>query len=166
MRPDLIRDLFLHLDRDGSLQIGSCNTTTNHTLERLPIPLNLKRTLQWNWMRSGGSVGKYTLYGINAVLQHDDFQSLFQDSMIPIGHALNGDLLVLRFTKDKCAVGLVSHDLLWEENTSPDEAYVETSSIEEYLWRAAEGLFLPTDYYTASDLAELRYEKSKKGDYH
>jgi hypothetical protein len=77
--------------------------------------------------------------------------------MIPIGYALNGDILVLRFASERCAVGLVSHDQLWEEECGPEEAYVEvTPTVEEYLWRAAEGRYLPIDHYAASELAELR----------
>ena len=37
--------------------------------------------------------------------------------------------------------------------------YVEvTASIDEYLWRAAEGRFLPVDFYAAIELNEMQGE--------
>ena len=160
MRTELIRDLLQHLDADGSLQIDNADTKTTQALEELPIPLDLKRMLQWNWTTGGGRVGRYTLYSVNEILTNDDFDRLFQRRMIPIGYALNGDILVLRFANERCAVGLVSHDQLWEEECGPEEAYVEvTPTVEEYLWRVSEGRYLPIDYYAASELAELRGER-------
>jgi hypothetical protein len=84
--------------------------------------------------------------------------------MFPIGYAANGDALVLTFTEEKCAVGLVSHDQLWEEENVPKEAYVEvTGSIDEFLWRAVEGRYLPIDSYAASELLEMRKELGSEG---
>jgi hypothetical protein len=79
--------------------------------------------------------------------------------MIPIGFAANGDILVIRIQVHGCQIGLVSHDKFWEEDCAAEEAYVEVSrTIEEFLWRSVEGLYLPTDFFAATELAELRHE--------
>ena len=160
MRTDLIRDLFQHLDVDGSLQVGDCPERAKQQVEALPLPLDVKRMLQWYWTNAGGEVGRYTLYGVEEALAQEDLDRYLAAGMFPIGYALNGDPLVLRFSEDRCAVGLVSHDQLWEEEVSgPEGAYVEvTASVEEYLWRVAEGRYLPIDYYAASELVEMRRE--------
>ena len=79
--------------------------------------------------------------------------------MLPIGCAANGDLLVLRFSEAKCAVGLISHDEFWDRDGDQENIYAEvTGSIDEFLWRAAECRYLPIDYYAAVELLEMRWE--------
>lgn len=157
MRIELIQDLFHHLDSNDSLKIGYADESTTRALEELDIPLDLKRTLQWYWTTSGGIVGPYTLDSVNVILANNDFSKLFQSRMIPIGFAVNGDILVIRTANDGCNIGLVSHEIFWEEECGPVEAYVEiTQTIDEYLWRSVEGRYLPIDYYSATELAELR----------
>jgi hypothetical protein len=164
MRTNLIRDFFQHLDADGSLQVGHCPEAANHTLEGMPLPIDLKHVLQWYWTNCGGEVGGYILYSVEESLANEDLPKLIAASMFPIGYAANGDPLVLCFTEEKYAVGLVSHDQLWEEESDPKEAYVEvTRSIDEFLWRAAEGRYLPVDYYAASELLEMRKELGREG---
>ncbi len=164
MRTELIRDLFQHLDADGSLQGGHCPEAANRTLEGMPLPIDLKRVLQWYWTNRGGEVGPYTLYSVEESLANDDLPKLIAAGMLPIGYAPNGDPLVLCFCEEKCAVGLVSHDQFWEEGGEPKEAYAEVAgSIDEFLWRAAEGRYLPIDYYAASELVEMRKELGGEG---
>lgn len=159
MRADLIRDLFQHLDADGSLQVGNCPASASRTLEELALPVSLKRVLQWYWTNRGGEVGPYSLYSVEEFLSNEDFSKLIAASMITIGFAANGDPLVLRFSEERCEVGLISHDEFWPDGGEAKSAYsVVTASIEEYLWRAAEGHYLPVDSYAASQLVEMRTE--------
>ena len=159
MRTALISDLLQHLDSDGSLRVGHCPEAASQKLEEMSIPLGVKRVLQWYWTNRGGGVGGYTLYSVEESLANEDLGRLLATGMLPIGYAANGDPLVLRFDEERCEVGLVSHDRLWEEGSDPKECYAEvTGSIEEFLWRAAEGRYLPIDYYAASELLEMRKE--------
>lgn len=59
MRMELIRDLLLHLDSDGSLNVDYCSEQEKRRLEKLPLPLDVKRLLQWYWINGGGKVGGY-----------------------------------------------------------------------------------------------------------
>ena len=159
MRTALIRDLFQHLDADGSLQVGHCPEAASRTLEAMPLPVGVKRVLQWYWTNRGGEVGGYTLHSVEGILAHEDLPRLLAVGMLPIGYAANGDPLVLRFGEEECAVGLVSHDELWGGVDDPKEMYAEAAgSIDEYLWRAAEGRYLPIDYYAAAELRDMRQE--------
>ena len=165
MRADLIRDLFQHLDADGSLQVGNCPPSASGTLEELALPVSLKRVLQWYWINRGGEVGPYTLYSVEESLSNQDFPKLIAASMIPIGFAANGDPLVLRFSEERCEVGLISHDEFWpDDGGDAMSAYsVVTASIEEYLWRAVEGHYLPVDSLVASELIEMQAELNREG---
>ncbi len=162
MRYELIVDLLHHLDSKGSLGIGNADEKTTAILENLTIPIDLKRLLQWCWTTSGGQVGPYVLYSVNEIPATHDYDQLLTCKMIPIGDAANGDILVIRFVDEDCAVGLVSHDQLWEGESDPVQAYVEvTPCIDEYLWRVAESRYLPIDFYAASELVELRRSVSE-----
>ncbi len=159
MRYELITDLLHHLDASESLKIGYADEKNTEILEQLPIPLDLKRLLQWSWTTCGGQVGSYFLDSVNQIPVNDDYERLLRHKMLPIGYAANGDIVVLRFDTAECSVGLVSHDQLWEGESDPDEAYVElTASIDQYLWRVTEGRYLPIDFYAASEWEELRRE--------
>lgn len=163
MRTSLIRDLFQHLDRDGALQAGHCPEAEKRRLEEMQLPTEVKQVLQRYWPARGAEVGGYNLYTPREILDQEDQPRLLAVGMLQIGFARNGDLLVLSFTEDKCAVGLVSHDELWEDlNGDPREMYVQvTKSIDEYLWKAAEGRFLPVDFYAAIELDEMRREAER-----
>jgi hypothetical protein len=125
----------------------------------MPLPLELKRVLQWYWTNRGGEIGCYILYSVEESLADKDLPKLIVANMLPIGYAANGDPLVLCFNQEGCAIGLVSHDQFWEEGADLKTAYAEvTASIDEFLWRAAEGRYLPVDYYAASELLEMRKE--------
>ncbi len=140
-------------------KVGRCPNVANSTLEGMPLPLELKRVLQWYWTNSGGEIGGYTIHSVEESLANEDLPRLIGANMLPIGYASNGDPLVLCFSEETCAVGLVSHDQFWEESSDPGTAYAEvTGSIDEFLWRAAERRYLPVDYYAASELLEMRKE--------
>ncbi len=159
MRSELIGDLLRHLDSDQGLKIGRCDKSTHEKLELLEIPLELKRSLQWNWTTSGGEMGDYSLDSVNSIFRHEDFDLLVKHKMIPIGSAINGDILVISYENENPAIGLVSHDELWEMEVSPRDVYeTVTESIDEFLFRAAEKMYLPFDYYSARELNELRRE--------
>ena len=158
MHDNLIRDLFRYLANKGGFTVGEAQYDIERRIEELPLPLDVKRLLQWEWPTTTVEVGPYTLYPPEAVLGHNDLDELLTAKMLPVGHALNGDILVIFFPdEDQAGVGLVSHEELWSEETTPDLAYVQiTASIEEYLYRAAEGRFLPIDSYSANELAAVK----------
>lgn len=159
MRTHLIRDLLQHLDRDGSLKVDHCSAEEKRRLDELPLPVEVKQVLQFYWPNNGGKVGGYDLYTVKEILANDDLPRLLAAEMLAIGFARNGDPLVLHFTGDSCAVGLISHDELWGEAGDPKEIYLEvTGSIEDFLWRAAEGRYLPVDYYAVAELLEMQRE--------
>ena len=159
MRTELIRDLLKYLDGNGALESGDCPDDVNRAIEEMPLPTSLKRLLQWYWPNRSCRIGRYNIYTAKECLADKDLAILMQANMLPIGYAINGDPLVVRFSDDKCAVGLISHDKFWEEHTDPEVSYAEvTGSIEELLWRAADGRYLPTDFYAASELSGMRKE--------
>lgn len=159
MRPELIRDLFIYLDRGNDLKVGNCPPKANQTLEEMPLPIDLKRVLQWYWTNNGSKVGAYNLFSVEEILARDDLSRLLALQMLQIGFAANGDPLVLRFSEAECEVGLLSHDQFWSEEEFTEDMYAKvTGSIDEFLWRAAEGRYLPVDYYAAAELLEMRRE--------
>ncbi|MBX3296539.1 MAG: hypothetical protein KF762_12605 [Acidobacteria bacterium] len=160
LRDRLIDDLFRYLETRGDVVMGSASSADVAALESLTLPLELKRVLQWNWPVQLGRVGPYSLYGVTDLLSDEDLTLLMDVGMLPIGYAINGDPLVIKFSDSQYEVGLISHDEYWEDRSAgPENCYVTvTSSLDELLWRAAESKFLPVDFYAASELAEMRAE--------
>jgi hypothetical protein len=140
MRDDLIADLLHFLGRKCGFEAGHAPTSVQRELDALPIPLDLKRLLQWRWPKTVAAIGPYQVVPAEQVLEDERLTRLLEAEMVPVGIARNGDLLVLRFGKEKAAVGLVSHDQLWEGGASPEDAFV------------------PIDSFSASELNALRDE--------
>lgn len=160
MRDNLIDDLFRHLELRGDVGLGSPSSEETATIEDLPLPLELKRILQWKWPIQFGQVGPYSLYGVSDLLSDEDLMQLIEAGMVPIGYAINGDPLVIKFSANHHQVGLISHDEYWENRSAgPEKCYAKVaSSLDELLWRAAEGKFLQIDFYATSELIEMKAE--------
>ena len=158
MRHFLIRDLMLHLDRDGVLGVDHCKKELADRIEKLALPLNLKRTFQWNWATRYADLGKYRINSVDEVFSGEYFTQLLAAQMLEIGSACDGSNLVVRFTSEECEVGLLDGaTLAGEEFATPANHYVKVcGSLDELLFRLAEKMFLPADYCSACDLRELK----------
>ena len=166
MRDTLISDLFHHLSKRLSFPFDSAPSAIEQKVEALPLPMDVKRLLQWHWPRAYAFVGPYDLAPAEAILEHHDLTRLLQAQMVPVGSARNGDILVIRFDQtDRAEIGLICHDALWEDpQLNPIEAFSPVaSSVEEFLYRAVEDRFLPIDSYSAEELHQMVSELNKRG---
>ncbi len=167
MRMSLIEDLLYHFWRRDGIRIDECDESAAERLKALSLPSQLFGLLRWTWVKADAEIGRYTIIPVEGILSFSPFlERSLKESMIPIGYALNGDPLVLRWSdKDRCEVGLISHEEFDEdERVCPTLPYARvTSTLEEYLLRAVEGKYLPIDYYAARELDSLRQEMSRGG---
>lgn len=164
MRNELVIDLFGHLSRQLQFQVEHVPRDVEAQLEKLALPLDVKRLLQWRWPRASVTIGPYTLLPAEDILSSDDLERLIASHMVPVGYARNGDILVIRFGNNQEEVGLVSHDDLWERQGSAEEAYVVVCpSVEEYLYRASEGHYLPRDSFAAEEWQQMLQEIARRG---
>lgn len=162
MRSELVVDLFHHLGRLHHFEVGHAGRETEAQLEALALPMDVKRLLQWRWPVARVTVGPYTLSPAHDILKHDDLERLLAAHMVPVGDARNGDIVVIRFSETWEEIGLVSHDDLWEGESSPDEAYVVVCrSVDEFLYRASEDKYLPRDSFAADEWQQLRLETER-----
>ena len=164
MRSALIRELLNFLDSDGALRVGNCAPAEDAKLEALNLPLDLKRLLQWSWPQTPDAmVGPYRLRSSGQILAPEDLRRLIPECLLAVGDALNGDLLVVQFSDERCPTGLLSHDRWFDEPAPPAaECFATvTESLEEYFFRVAEQMYLPTDYYAACEWRELRQELNR-----
>ena len=157
-RTELISDLMHHLDRDGSLDVGECDDELRKRIEGLDLPMLLKRVFQWNWARKYSGLGRYRISPVDRVFSGEWFERFISSRMLGIASAYNGDVVVLRLVQDRCEVGLIdATTFAGEDEAAPDAFYVKIcDSLDELLWRMAEGRFLPMDYQSAIELHELK----------
>ncbi len=164
MRSELIIDLMQHLGGQLKFVVNHAPLDVERELESLAVPMDVKRLLQWHWPRTSVAVGPYTLIPAEQILTSHDLDGLLAGSMVPVGYAVNGDILVLRFVDGRDEIGLVSHDKLWEEEASAAEAYVGVCrSVDDYLYRVSEGRYLPRDAFAAEEWQALLRESARGG---
>ena len=159
MRNELVIDLMGHLGKSHQFQAGSAGREVEAKIESMVLPMDVKRLLQWRWPLSHAVVGPYSLYPAEHVTTIEDLDRFLKSSMVPIGAARNGDILVILFDERHEEIGLVSHDELWEGEGPPSDCFVPVCrSVDEYLWRVSEGRYLPRDFFAAREWQQLKEE--------
>jgi hypothetical protein len=128
IRHQLIRDLVLDIDKEKKMQVGNCPDDVKQWIEGLPLPLDLKRTFQWNWVNAEGAIGPYSIHALRYIMK-DEWTSLHMlHRMFVIGVSYTGDPLVVKFTDDSCEVGLTNHETIASEDETPDRCYARISA--------------------------------------
>ncbi len=165
VRYNLIRDLMHRLGERSNLAVGHCDAELAERIEKLPIPMRLKRVFQWAWLTKSGHVGVYWLNSTQDVLSQQWSDLLIKAEMLDIGSARNGDELVLRFSNDENEVGFLNHVELAvaaDEGKDPRDFYTKVcGSLDELLLRLVEHKYLPLDYWVATELNELKLDMQK-----
>ena len=149
MRSELISGFLQHLDADGELGVGVDTAKTEAAVEALPLPIGLKRIIQWSWPQKYGQFGPLEIFDVESILEEECLDVFLKHSLLPVGKAGNGDWLVIYFAEaDRCPVGFVR--LFDPQERMPDlskDYFQLEASLERFLFRAAEGLYLPGDSY-------------------
>ncbi len=160
VRYNLIHDLTHHLDEKGVFSVGNCDSDLSARIEKLSLPIDLKRVFQWTWANKGGRLGewKYYLDSTETIFSCEWFDRLLAAKMLEIGSAANGDSLVIKFSDESCEVGLLNCiELVGEEAADPNGFYVTVSeSLDDLLLRMVEDKFLPIDYWSARQFSESK----------
>jgi hypothetical protein len=160
----LISDLMGHLDSKNKLRVGPASKSAQEKIAALDIPRSLKLILQQDWLNKAGDVGCFYVLSVDKIFKNNDFERLLKSKMIPIGSSGNGDILSIDFNdENKIQVRLASHEIIWEDaSADPRKASaMVTPSLEEFLLRVADDMYLPSDYYAAKELSELRKEMAR-----
>lgn len=151
MDSDVCRELLYHLDSDGSLSIGNAPAKVAKWLKALELPWALSQVLHFYWPQKCGSIAHIRLWPSRDLPKDPLLEELLDLKLLPIGCAPNGDSLVINFATDKCEVGFISHELWADEaDKTPDRIYQPIArTLDSFLYRIAEGKYVPTDYHAA-----------------
>jgi hypothetical protein len=90
MRTQLISGFLHHLDVDGELGVGEDTSKTEEAVEALPLPVDLKRIIQWSWPQKYGQFGPLEIFDVESILDEDCLEAFLQHSWLPVGKAGNG----------------------------------------------------------------------------
>lgn len=161
---DLCRDL-LHYFDEGDLDVGHAPKSVQGWLETLGLETDLLRLLQWYWPQTSGGIGPLHVYSSRDLRKTLHLERLLHSKLLPIGHALTGDPLVLDFTTATAQPAFVAHDRFWEEeDLDPRSCMLPIArSLPSLLWRLAEGKYVPHDFYAAEALRRFLEEERAAG---
>jgi hypothetical protein len=164
MNRGLARELILHVDK-GNLNSGNAPKNVAHWLEELGLPMGLLRFLQWNWVARDCELAHLRLYCMESIYGDDITKALLPYKLLQIGAAPNGDTLVADFSTESCRPGFVTHEE-WHpgsrEPMDPRQFFRPAArTFESLLYRIAEGLYVPTDYYAARDFNKFLEEERR-----
>jgi hypothetical protein len=156
-RINLIRDLAHKLNR--SLKIGDCPARLKGAIEAMKLPTGLYQLLLFSWVNKEGYVhGDYVLYTIRDIVGYRGLDRFLSEKMLPIGSAANGDPIVIRFDEENFEVGMLSHEEMHEVQNWADIYAQVVPTLEEFLLRIVDRLYLPIDSFAAKEYVSLREE--------
>ena len=113
--------------------------------------MELKRTLQWYWPLEPVQIGPVCFTDAIGIQNHPWIEALIADKILPLGDCPNGDLFVVDFDSESCPVGYVTHEEFDGESNPRRYFQPVFRTLESYLNRIAEQMFVPTDFYDARD---------------
>lgn len=157
MRKNLISSLANSLP--PALKVGKCKPDIVAKIDAQPFPVWLKQLLWWHWPTKSGSIWPcYEIKSARGILGDELFPRLVAASMLPIGSTINGDMLVIRFGEDSAEVGFISHEGVYSAASLSDVYAQVTPTLEEFLLRVNDLMFLPADYWDAGEFSSLLRE--------
>ncbi|MDB6026440.1 MAG: hypothetical protein JWM68_2663, partial [Verrucomicrobiales bacterium] len=129
---------------------GYAPKSTIEWLETLELPLQLLRFMQWRWVLDIEQIGGVTVWPV-ARTQADDLTPHFlRHKMLLLGCAPNGDPFVVDFSTVDCRPGFVSHETWSPLKGTASPPFEPIGRVfDSWLYRIAEKLFVPMDYYVA-----------------
>ena len=151
-------DMFTWLVGNANIGFGDSNRKFNDKFTDM-VPDSVKIFIDSYWPESHLDVGKITLSAYGNIMSDDDQKRLVSQNMFSIGHGMNGDPIVMKWDDNgDVSVGYISHDEFWEdENINPVDCYENVfDSFTEFVYRMAEGKFIPCDCFSASEYNELK----------
>ncbi|TWU51551.1 hypothetical protein Poly59_31440 [Rubripirellula reticaptiva] len=154
MQTSVASNLLHHL-ADDSAEIGHASVDDKAWLEELPLPLELKRTLQWHWPTESTQIGPIVFEPVSGIRSYPWTPALLRHQQIPIGFGPNGDAFVCDFATDECNVGFVTHEEYDGASNSRPFYQPTFRTLESYLHLVDMERYVPCDYYDARDFAEF-----------
>lgn len=156
MDGSLCTDLLLHILGDVK-RAGYAPKDTIEWLETLELPLQLLRFLQWHWVLNKEQIGGVTVWSVARAQAEEATPHFLRHKMLFLGFGPNGDPFVVDFSTTACRPGFVSHETWSPFRTTAEHPPFEPVGrvLDSWLFRIAEGLFVPMDYDAAKNFNEF-----------
>ena len=156
MSRNLLSEFMYHLDVDGEMDLGHAPDDVIEWIESLGLPMSIRRFLQWDWAQTDGQIGHIHIMSSSNVRTNDWSDTFTPQKLLWLGSAPNGDFFVINFSDDRCIPGFVTHSECWDGNGGMRSDLVScfqpiARSMQSLLYRFAEALYIPTDYYSAKE---------------
>lgn len=118
--------------------------------------------MQWSWPKNSGYLEHIWIWSSNEIMETEESANLIRHKILPIGHAPNGDFLVLDFSSEPYVPGFVSVYQYWREGGKDDprssfEPLART--FESLLFRFVEKRYVPYDYPDTREFNEFLAEE-------
>lgn len=119
-------------------------------LRQKEVPAWLRRHLTRYALAKDQKVGVVRLYAPSSIKRHNDrYPIMVRQGFLQVGSALNGDPVVVQFSRRSGKTGYLSHEELWsDESESPEQYFLPVSdSFGAFVAFAVQIDRCPMDYY-------------------
>ncbi|MCE5327779.1 MAG: hypothetical protein LLG01_15340 [Planctomycetaceae bacterium] len=165
MAEELLSDFLRHLDRFGSMEIGTAPENIQKWLPTTGLPDFMVRLLMHNWPQVDSQVDHLVLFSSQRIHDFEATNPLIEQGLFIIGAGRSGDLVVVDFRSSACVPGFVSCEEWWPPADNARNFFQPIArSFESLLFRIIEGRYIPLDWYSAGFFnAFLKEERESYG---
>jgi len=153
MNQSLCREFIQHLDRDESLKSGYAPEHIINWFEKLGLPWDLLRFMQWDWPQTNCRIAHIAIKSSASLYADEATAHLLKNKFLNAGSAPNGDWFVIDFSTEACVPGFITHEEWspWSREPENPRQFFQpiARSFDSFLYRVVESRYLPTDYYAA-----------------
>jgi hypothetical protein len=155
MNYNVCKDFIWHLDQDESLKCGHAPKKIATWLEKLELPIDLLRLMQWNWPQTDCQIAHISIMSSISLHADEATACLLKHKFMNVGSAPNGDMFVIDFSTKACVPGFITHEewSSWSDEPQDPRQFFQpiARTFDSFLYRVVEGKYLPTDYYAARE---------------
>jgi hypothetical protein len=155
MKHSLCREFISHLDQDGSLKSGNAPKKIGTWLEKIGLPIDLLRFMQWDWPQTDCQIAHIFIMSSASLHADEATAYLLKQKFLNVGSAPNGDTFVIDFSTEACVPGFITHEEWspWSDEPRDPRQFFQpiARNFDSFLYRVVEGKYLPTDYYAARE---------------
>lgn len=152
MRTLVCNELLHHIGDILEVEICPSPMEVIEWTKAVELPFGLAQLLRFDWPQESFDLYKYRFYSSLAISEDAYTPVMLHQGFLNIGHAPNGDWLVLKLMGEECEVGMLNHEIFDEGEADLTTLYEPIArSFESFLNTVVNGRYLPTDYFAAKD---------------
>jgi len=156
----IANSLLMSIDKKNKWDSGYAPEAIIKWFEGLGIKsVSLLRFMQWDWPQKSWDIGGIEFFSSKEIYEDDERDMFNQWTLLYVGRACDGDSVWLDYSSEEAPLYFLPLGRIYgakEDNIDPRTiGSLLAPSLDVFLYRVREGLYIPNDFYTAKAFNEV-----------